>query len=418
MHIVHQDNVIRIEPGTQPDYLTRNPVNRILALMQDVAFAAEREHYFPESLQYLFPIRNYQLYGPQDNDADILDPALQDNKLDFQKQNVAEFTCTDTFIVRGYVTVGDWSGPFIKISYRGGPDSFLSKASRHTLGNHIRVWLRIGGKNSQTTLVAPYVDASDRYELEIWGYPGDDLHALLDVKGQTSLQRGELICRPDLVHGHMNDFLRKDLDDKLISEKHPDHAMHPVRPLHIELAWCKHDESIWDSLDSRNYHYEFNMRYRGWNNFLRIGMSEQPHGGEGFLHYRNLFSNYYKLNSLHPAELGRDIHPWNFNAYGNKNRFMTHEAFFAVDYMDLHILRPHCAIGLHRHRDNQEAFMLMSGKAFMIVGDWCQMPERERCLEIRHMTPGHLAMLRGGQLHALVNATDEDANLFVFGGYD
>ena len=32
----------------------------------------------------------------------------------------------------------------------------------------------------------------------------------------------------------------------------------------------------------------------------------------------------------------------------------------AVDYMDLHIVRPNAAIGLHRHRDNQEIFMAMA----------------------------------------------------------
>jgi hypothetical protein len=33
-----------------------------------------------------------------------------------------------------------------------------------------------------------------------------------------------------------------------------------------------------------------------------------------------------------------------------------HENSMAVDYMDLHILKPECGIGIHRHRDNQEIF--------------------------------------------------------------
>jgi hypothetical protein len=54
----------------------------------------------------------------------------------------------------------------------------------------------------------------------------------------------------------------------------------------------------------------------------------------------------------------------------------------------------------------------------MVVGDWCKMPERERCFEVRPLQSGHMAMLKGGNLHGLMNLTDEDASLFMFGGYD
>ena len=95
------------------------------------------------------------------------------------------------------------------------------------------------------------------------------------------------------------------------------------------------------------------------------------------------------------------------------------EEFLAVDYMDLHIVRPNAAIGLHRHRDNQEAFLMMGQRAgLMVIGDWAKMPNRERCLELRTLRPGHLAMLKGGNLHGLINPSDEDLMLFMFGGYD
>jgi hypothetical protein len=54
----------------------------------------------------------------------------------------------------------------------------------------------------------------------------------------------------------------------------------------------------------------------------------------------------------------------------------------------------------------------------MVVGDWCKMPERDRCLEVRTLESGHLAMLKGGNLHALMNPTDEPLSLFMCGGYD
>jgi hypothetical protein len=54
----------------------------------------------------------------------------------------------------------------------------------------------------------------------------------------------------------------------------------------------------------------------------------------------------------------------------------------------------------------------------MAVGDWCKFPERERCVEVRTLRAGELAMLRGGNLHGLMNPTDEDTLLMMFGGYD
>jgi mannose-6-phosphate isomerase-like protein (cupin superfamily) len=127
-------------------------------------------------------------------------------------------------------------------------------------------------------------------------------------------------------------------------------------------------------------------------------------------------SNYGQYQGLH--ELGRTIEPWNFDASGRKVPAERREEFFTVDYMDLHIVKPGCGIGLHRHRDNQEVFLLMEGRAFMVVGDWCRMPNRERCIEVRTLTAGHMALLKGGNLHALINPTDEYLSLFMFGGYD
>ena len=130
--------------------------------------------------------------------------------------------------------------------------------------------------------------------------------------------------------------------------------------------------SAWDSLGGQNYRLEFNMLFRGWQNYLAVGVSANPHGGIGYLEFRNLFSNYFgyererraALGTLWENELGRDLDTWNHDSntwnFGDqpyakaggpkRDRYMT------VDYMDLHILQPECGIGVHRHRDNQEVF--------------------------------------------------------------
>jgi mannose-6-phosphate isomerase-like protein (cupin superfamily) len=107
-----------------------------------------------------------------------------------------------------------------------------------------------------------------------------------------------------------------------------------------------------------------------------------------------------------------------FGADGAKTSSPRKERFLAVEYMDLHILKPECGIGIHRHRDNQEIFFMMVGTGIMVVGDWCQFPDRERAFEIRAMGPGSFSLLKAGQLHALFNVTDEDMSLLMFGGYD
>lgn len=416
--LVHEDEVFHIDPATQPDYSSRNPLVRLITLMSQTRFAAERECYAAEQLQYLFPFDWLALYGPAGGNAHVLDPTQQDDKTDFQKQNVADFRTADTSLVRGWATAGDLTVPFLRVSYRGGPDSRLSEAAGHELGNSIRLWMRVGGAAPLDYLTVPYNEETDRYDLELWGAGDGDLRPRLDARGRRALERGDLQARPDLVRGGAPEVFGRDgLDGLHMFGVAASHAMHPVLPLHVELAWTDHATRFWDSQHGRNYHYEFGMILRGWDNYLGVGISPNPHGGVGFLEYRNLMSNYGRYTG--DRELGRIVEPWTFDAFGRKDSSgPREEPFMAVDYMDLHILRPNCGIGLHRHRDNQEAFLMMEGQGYMVVGDWCKMPERERCFEIRTLRAGHLALLKGGNLHGLLNPSDEDLSLFMFGGYD
>ncbi|WP_437586802.1 cupin domain-containing protein [Sorangium sp. So ce1000] len=416
MQIVHSDSVLRVAPRTTPDYDRDNPLTKLLGMVEGVGLAAEREHYWADHTQYLVPFDQLELHGPSAPQSDVLDPVLQDNKDDFQKQNLRGFFTSDTQVVRGWAEVDGWAGPFLRVSYRGGPDSKLSRSTGHALGDHVKLWLRVGDATTLELIRVPYNAETGRYEVELWGYPGSNLGPLLDARGAAALDRGELQLRPDLIRGTTSEFNRNTLDHRFIVDVAPDHTMHPVLPLAIELAWADASEQTWDSQRGANYRYAFNMIVRGWDHFLRVGPSLNPHGGVGSLEYRTLASNYGRHGQR--PELGRSLAPWSFNAFGNKDHGGSREPFFAVDYMDIHILRGTSGIGLHRHRDNQEVFLMMEGRGLMVVGDFCKMPERERCLEVRTLRAGHLAMLKGGQLHALANPTDEDSALFMFGGYD
>jgi mannose-6-phosphate isomerase-like protein (cupin superfamily) len=415
MQIVSGDKFFPVKPPARANYRADNPLAKLMTLLEGVDLSAEREFYLLNRTQYLLPYSQLELYGPSDGHWNEGDPRVQDNKEDFQKQNIKSFLTTDARLARGWAQVDNWAGPFLLISYRGGPDSVLSQASSFKLGPKIRAFVKIG-EQPGVMLDVPYNPATDRYELEIWGYPGNDLRSKLGAKGVAAFDRGGLIARPDLVRGQASDFAREGLDFRDMRTVAPQNLMHPILPVTVELAWTDHTQQFWDSQNDRNYRYQFNMVFRGWNNFLKVGVSESPHGGFGFLHFRNVLSNYFEFSNS--GELARDVEPWMFDANGQKAPQTRREKFLAVDYMDLHLLKPECGIGIHRHRDNQEIFFMMRGTAIMVVGDWCQLDNRERCFEIRTMEPGDFSLLKPGNLHALFNVTDEDLELLMFGGYD
>ncbi len=421
MAIANGDKVFTVKPPATIDFKSNNPLARLMSLLETVDLQAEREHYLLNQVHYLLPFDFLELYGPSGNSWDVTDARQQDNKEDFQKQNIRDFRCTDTWVARGWATTrgdsneGDWTGPFLFLSYRAGPDSKLSQTAGHSLGASIRVFVRIGN-GAGTKLDVPYNPRTGRYELEIWGNNSTDLRSKLGEKGRAAFDRGSLIANPALVPGNYTDFAREGLDNRDMRTVAPTNIMHPVLPLSVELAWADKTETWWDSKSGANYHYQFNMIYRGWDNFLQVGVSEAPHGGFGFLHFRNVLSNYFAFRGS--GELGRDVEPWMFDANGGKDPALRRENSMTVDYMDLHVLKPECGIGIHRHRDNSEIFFLLSGTGIMVMGDWCEFPDRERSFEIRTMTAGSFSLLKPGNLHALFNVTDEDISLLMFGGYD
>ena len=410
------DRVFQVPPGTVLNFEQVNPLRKLVDLCGNTRLAAGRRFYLEEDLQHLFPVASLDLYGPQGNDADVLDPTRQDNKGDFQKQNLRDFHPTGVTLVRGWVSVDDWVGPFLKLSYQGGLDSKLARAVGGELGERIRLWLKIAGRATTELLEVPHVLETGRHEIELWGYPGADLRDHLDEAGRAACDRGELVAYPDLIRGRRDDFARQGQDDLFLNQISPDCAMHPTLPLEVEVAWSDTSGQVWDSQGGANYHYQFSMILRGPEHCLAGGLSSQPHGGIGTVHYHNLLSNYGRYSGM--RELARSLESWQFDAFGHKEGAGRTEPFFAVDYVDLGILHSHSGIGLHRHRDNQEIFFMVQGRALIAVGDWCKRPERERCIEVRTLRPGHLVLLKPGQLHGLMNQSESEAVLLTFGGYD
>jgi mannose-6-phosphate isomerase-like protein (cupin superfamily) len=414
--LVHTDAVFRVDPGTTPPYDTDNPLLRLLGVVEATRLAAAREAYQHGSLQYLFPFSWLQLWGPSGSAADVLDPAEQDTKTDFQKQNVRDYRLGDTRAVRGWAVAGGQRLPMLQLSYRAGPDSALAAAGA-PLGEAVGLVLSVRG-GPAATLRAPYDPESGRYLVELWGRSGDGLRDLVDDRGKAALDAGLLQPRPDLVPGGPDDFARERVDGQDLRGVTPQHAMHPVLPLYLDVRWTAGaDGSGAADPAGGSLRLGFEMQVRGWDSYLGVGTSPNPHGGVGFLEYRNLFSEYGRYAGS--GELVRRLEPYNLDAFGIKGHAGGDvEPFLAVQYMDLHVLEAACGIGLHRHRDNQEVFLMLDGDGLMVIGDWADSGSRARSFEVRSLPAGSLALLRGGNLHGLMNPADRRASLFMFGGYD
>src|ERR1051325_6223381 len=120
IQIDEEDKFLKVTDGI--NYNVKNPLGKLMTAMEEAFFFAEDLHYYlADSVQFLFPFDDLALYGPAGADANVLDPTRQDNKTDFQKQNIKEFILTDTFLARGWVNVGGQIRPFLKLSYLGGP---------------------------------------------------------------------------------------------------------------------------------------------------------------------------------------------------------------------------------------------------------------------------------------------------------
>ena len=107
------------------------------------------------------------MWGPGAPETDNLDPAQQDTKTDFQKQNVRDFRLGDTRGVRGWAVVGGQRVPMLQLSYRAGPDSALAQGGA-SLGDAIGLVVSVRG-GQPVTLRAPYDAESGRYLVELWG---------------------------------------------------------------------------------------------------------------------------------------------------------------------------------------------------------------------------------------------------------
>jgi mannose-6-phosphate isomerase-like protein (cupin superfamily) len=267
----------------------------------------------------------------------------------------------------------------------------------------------------QATLRAPYDPETDRYVIEIWGRDQNGLRDALGARGQAAVDGGSLVGRPDLVSGTQAEFDRMAVDGRDMRGVSNGHTMHPILPLYLDVTWTAQPDG--SGATDGPHRLGFEMLIRGWDNYLAVGFSGNPHGGVGTLEYRTLLSNYGAYQES--GELSRVLEPWNFDAHGNKGHASGDvETFMTVDYMDLHVLEPACGIGLHRHRDNQEIFFMLDGEGIMVIGDWADSGRRTRSFEVRRLAPGHFAMLKGGNLHGLMNPADVPNSLFMFGGYD
>ncbi|MFC4030776.1 cupin domain-containing protein [Streptomyces polygonati] len=74
-----------------------------------------------------------------------------------------------------------------------------------------------------------------------------------------------------------------------------------------------------------------------------------------------------------------------------------------VDFIDLAVLPPGTSIGVHRHKDDEETYVILAGTGTMTLDD-----------EEFTVRAGDVVVNRAFGRHGLVNAADHDLRLLVF----
>lgn len=412
MEIVRSDLIGADEPlATQG-----SSIDELLEIVAGVRWAAEAQTYVQGEADFLLPF-TFLRTPPPGAGADV-PPESQDDKFDFGKQNVREFHLGDTSLVRGWIRLlpADPDGeeeffPFLKISYRGGPDSALSQATRHSLQREITLHLGLFQRSAK--FMVAYNEESHRYDVELWGCSAREADGRVGPRAKAAIEAGSIQFTPQLIRGEYDDFRRDQIEGASVWDLNEENLIHPLRPLRVLASWSDRAETTFDPASGGSRSFVFNSLVRGWSAFEAAGQSADTHGGTGNLRYTNLISNYARDRK----SLGRALEPWMFNAFGTKDG-NREEAFFAVDYVDLHLLEAGASIGIHRHRDNQEIIFVHSGWGYLVSGDWCQFPGRDRSFQVQILKAGQLATVRSGGLHGFKNVSDERVQLLMLGGYD
>ncbi|MEV7186862.1 cupin domain-containing protein [Kitasatospora sp. NPDC093102] len=83
--------------------------------------------------------------------------------------------------------------------------------------------------------------------------------------------------------------------------------------------------------------------------------------------------------------------------------YRREDAPAGVAFIDLVVLPPHTSIGLHRHADNQETYVVLSGQGRMTLDG--------EAFEVR---AGDVIPNRPYGEHGLANTSDDDLQLLVF----
>ena len=312
--------VVRVQPGTSPDYNADNPLLRAAAARRAGAACRRARAYLTEHLQYLFPLEQLELYGPQRwrRRHARSDAAGQQDRLpeaERPRASVARHAARARLGGGGRLDAGRSSAS----SYRGGPDSRLSEAANHSSAPAIKLLARGGSAATPRAADRAVQRASDRYEIELWGYHGRDLSAPVWDHGARGprARRADRAARPRARQ--LADFERDELEDRDVLDSSP-RTTRCTRCCRCtsSCAWANREhDGLGLARRRATTSYEFNMVLRGWDNFLGVGISPNPHGGVGFLEYRNLFSNYGRYAGS--GELGRRSQPWNFDAFGRKD---------------------------------------------------------------------------------------------------
>ncbi len=394
-----RDAVRRVQPGTTPNYNRGTHCSGSCTLVERTQLAAEREHYLQRSPAVsVSTSTRSSCTDRREPTADILDPARQDNKTDFQKQNVASFTHGgyDARARVGHHGELDRavSAPLVSRRSRFAPCPRRPATPSATAS---RLWLQ-GRRDAGAATARPCRTTRVRSlrDRAVGLSAGDPARATGSARRGRDRPRGAAWRVRTWSAASLGDFERGRIEDQFMVDVAPD------IPCTRSCRCTSRSRGPNAQADGVGHPARRKLPVRVQHGAPRLGpLPQRRHQPEPARRHRlpRISEPALELRPLrgHWRARARRCSPGTSTPSAARAPCRGGRSFMAVDYMDLHILKPELRHRPAPARDNQEAFLMMEGRGYMVVGDWCQHAAARALLRGAHPARGPFRHAQGRQ---------------------
>jgi len=358
--------------GAQPDYDRDNPISTLAQRAASISLAGGESLYVRDSLHSLFPLVSFGL--PSE------DPSIAHDGRPSTQEALRRYQLGDYYVVKGLLRFGGSPRNFVRVGY--------APASR--AATPLRLEIEIGSVSRKLTF--PFLNESGEYAVEFWSVSEAALTSLpAEVRAATT--GGGVVLDAAFPPGNPLDYQASRLKGTAWETGDPNDVNHPLRPAPLKITIAGSAGPIIGP-----HKLGFKMIRRGFEAFRSDRFSNNTHGGTGTIE-GILF---YNAEANDPDHIER-------------RRGAEVERLFPAKYMQYVRFGPGASIGIHRHKENLDAFWVTRGSGLGVVIDAVALDGTERTVELRRLRAFEGMIVRPGQMHGLLRDTEEPLEMFAFG---